>query len=337
MKALAVRYGINVKSVRKLARTAASAILGFMSIQIRSYEPTTDREAAFRLWDAAFGETWPLYPEGFYAKIDSQAEHHMVVASHGSMFGFIAVSQDSQERGSIFAILVHPDHRGEGVEGKLLAAATLHLQSLGIVKLQFGGGQSYFWPGVPADQPHILQLLEQNGWHPGGQTTDMVGDLASSRVSEEMTDRIADSGAHLRYARAGDGPAILRFEEQHFPEWLDTASRYVEQEDFADILLAELDAEIVGTNFLTPPGDSDFLWRRALGDDCAAYGAIGVSEAVRGRYIGYALAVRAAEVLNERGAQSIFLGWVFSTEWYGRLGFQVWKTYQQMDEDFSRK
>jgi hypothetical protein len=31
------------------------------------------------------------------------------------------------------------------------------------------------------------------------------------------------------------------------------------------------------------------------------------------------------------------LGWVFSTEWYGRLGFRVWKTYQQMDKQFSPK
>ena len=53
----------------------------------------------------------------------------------------------------------------------------------------------------------------------------------------------------------------------------------------------------------------------------------------RGRYIGYASAVRAAEMLKERGAKRIYLGWVFSTEWYGRLGFQVWKTYQQMEKD----
>jgi beta-N-acetylhexosaminidase len=302
-------------------------------MQLRPYESTTDREAAFQLWEAALGDAWPLYPAGFYAKIDSQAEHHTVATSHGKMVGFIAVSRDGQGRGSIFAILVHPDYRGNGIEGRLLEAATQHLQSLGVEKLRFGGGQSYFWPGVPTDQPDILQVFKQNCWQPGGQITDMVGDLASSRVPEEMTDRITRSGAHLRLAGAGDGPAILRFEEQSFPQWLDTASRYVAQEDFADILLAELDGEIVGTNFLTPPGDSDFLWRRVLGENCAAYGAVGVSEAVRGRYIGYALAARAAEILQERGARRIFLGWVFSTEWYERLGYQVWKTYQQVSNE----
>jgi N-acetylglutamate synthase-like GNAT family acetyltransferase len=100
-------------------------------------------------------------------------------------------------------------------------------------------------------------------------------------------------------------------------------------------LLAELDGLLVGTNFLNPPGDPSFLWARMLGENCAAYGAIGVSEAHRGRYIGYALAVRAAEILKSRGAKKIFLGWVFSTEWYGRLGFQAWRAYQAMDTNLS--
>jgi ribosomal protein S18 acetylase RimI-like enzyme len=143
-----------------------SRLLG-MSIEIRRYEVPTDREAMFQLWDAAFGDTWPLYPEGFDAKIAPQAEHHIVATSHETIVGFIAVSTDGQEHGSIFAIAVHPDHANERIEGRLLEAATQHLQNLGIVQLRFGGGQSYFWPGAPTDQPHILELLEQQGWQLG--------------------------------------------------------------------------------------------------------------------------------------------------------------------------
>jgi hypothetical protein len=39
----------------------------------------------------------------------------------------------------------------------------------------YGGGQAYFWPGVPTDQRYILQVLEQNEWQVGGQITNMVG------------------------------------------------------------------------------------------------------------------------------------------------------------------
>jgi N-acetylglutamate synthase-like GNAT family acetyltransferase len=304
-----------------------------MSILVRPYEPSSDRQAVFQLWEAAVGDAWPLYPEAFYAKIDPQAAHHLVADSEGTLCGLAAVSRDTQYYGSILALVARPDHRGEGVESMLLASATQHLRDLGVTKVRFGGGQSYFWPGVPTDQPYILPLLQENGWQGGGQITDMVGDVATSRVSEEIIDRIALSGAYLRLATAEDGPAILAFEEEHFPQWQLFAAMRVKREDFANILLAELDGKVVGTNFLTSPRDPIFRWARMLGEDCAAFGGMGVSEALRGRYIGYALAVRAAETLKARGAKKIFVGWVFSTEWYGRLGYQVWKTYQMMTTD----
>jgi ribosomal protein S18 acetylase RimI-like enzyme len=306
-----------------------------MNIQIRSYEPTSDREALYPLWEAALDDAWPLYLEGFYATIDPQAEQHLVAVSEGELCGFVAISRDGPVNGSIFAIVAHPTHRDAGIEGILLEAATQHLRSLGATRLRFGCAKTYFWPGVPVDQLQTIQLLEQNRWHVGGRIADMVGDLETISVPQEITDRIARSHANLQLATPQDSPAILQFEELHFPQWRRTASRTVKRGDVADILLAELEGEIVGTNFLTPPGDPAFLWSRMLGKDCAAFGCLGVREADRGRYIGYALAVKAAEILQVRGARKIFLGWVFSTEWYGRLGYQVWKEYQAMDKKLS--
>jgi N-acetylglutamate synthase-like GNAT family acetyltransferase len=306
-----------------------------MNQGIRPYDPALDREALFQLWEAAHGETWPLPPEGFYARIDPQAAHHQVAVADGKLLGFIALSRDGQENGSIFALMTRPNQRSEDIESKLLETATQHLQRLGIAHLRFGGGRSYFWPGVPTDQPQLQDVLQQHGWQAGGEIADMVGEVETSRVPEEITNQIAHSGAHLRLATAEDSAAILAFEERHFPRWLRTASRLIERGDFDNILLAELDGMIVGTNFLTRPGDPDVLWRRMLGEDCAVYGALGVSEVVRGRYIGYALAVRAAEILHDRRAKRIFLGWVFSTAWYARLGYQVWRTYWRMTKELS--
>jgi ribosomal protein S18 acetylase RimI-like enzyme len=307
-----------------------------MSTQIRPYEPISDREPLFELWEAAFGEAWPLYPEAFYATIDSPAAHHLLAESDGTLAGLAAASWDGQHRASIIAFAVRPEHRVNGIERMLLEAATQHFRALGVTHIRFGGGQSYFWPGIPADQPHIVHLLEQNGWQAGAQIADMVADIESSRVPEVLRERIAHSGAFLRIATAEDGPSILAFEQEHFPEWQLTAAMRVEHRDFANILLAEVDGMLVGTNFLTPPGDRSFLWARMLSEDCAAYGAIGVNEAFRGRYIGYALATRAAEILKARGARKIFLGWVFSTGWYGRLGFHAWKTYQEMHAELAQ-
>lgn len=305
-----------------------------MITQVRPYAPTTDRDAVFHLWEATCGATWPLFPADFYAMIDPHAEQHLVAADGGKLLGCIALSRDGPAHGSIIALLVHPDHKGDGIESTLLEAASERFRRRGVAHLRFGGGHSYFWPGVPTDHPQVVELLEQHGWHIGGQISDMEGDPATAHVPAEITARIVRSGAHLRLATAQDGPAILEFEQRHFPQWLPIAVHRVGQRDCTNILLAELDGAIVGATFLTSAGAHGLLWRRMLGEDCAAYGALGVSAAVRGRYIGYALAVRAAEILQARGAKRIYLGWVFSTEWYGRLGFQVWKTYHQMGKQY---
>src|SRR5262249_6466881 len=159
--------------------------------------------------------TWPLYPEAFYALIDPHAAHHQVADSEGALVGLAAGSWDGHS-GHLFAIVVHPDHRGKGVESGLLAAATQHFRNLGVTNLRFGGGQSYFWPGVPTEETHLLQLLQLNGWRSGGELADMVADLTTSQVPEEIMDRVTRSGAHLRLASPRDGSAILAFEEKHF-------------------------------------------------------------------------------------------------------------------------
>src|SRR5215469_16725815 len=132
-----------------------------MSTQIRAYEPILDREPVFQLWEAAFGETWPVYPAAFYATIDSPAAHHLVAESSGALAGLAAATWDGQHRANIIALAVRPERQGEGIEGMLLEAATQHFRALGVTWLRYGGGQSYFWPGVPTDQPHIVQLLER--------------------------------------------------------------------------------------------------------------------------------------------------------------------------------
>lgn len=109
---------------------------------------------------------------------------------------------------------------------------------------------------------------------------------------------------------------------------------YVEAKKFSNILLAFVDGTLVGTNFLTSPRDKDFgsssVWQKILGRDTSAYGCLGVREDFRGCYIGYALAVRADDILRARGARTNYLAWVFSSEWYGRLGYRVWREYQEM-------
>jgi len=64
-----------------------------------------------------------------------------------------------------------------------------------------------------------------------------------------------------------------------------------------------------------------------LGQNVGELGPLGVLEAVRENGIGLALAARVTELLRERGASVRYVGWTWLVDWYGRLGYQVWREY----------
>ena len=286
------------------------------------------------LWDQAIGKLWPLHPEGFFSKIDKRSEHHLAAESGGQLAGFIAVSQGEESIGSIFVILVRPDLQGQGVGGRLLEGAMENLREAGVREVKFGQGGPYFWPGVPLNLPGAVRFFEKRGWEKGVITKDMTADLDKVQVPPDIRSRLEGCGARLRLATSKDAHSILEFEKKHFPDWYEVARERVKNGDFASILLASVEGQLVGTNFLTFPDGPHYraalIWQRLLGGDTGAYGCLGVSEEMRGRYIGYALAIKADQLLRARGSKKNFLGWVFSVEWYERLGYRVWRDYQEM-------
>jgi len=50
-------------------------------------------------------------------------------------------------------------------------------------------------------------------------------------------------------------------------------------------------------------------------------------EAVREKGIGLALAARVTELLQQRGLGMSYVGWTWLVDWYGRLGYRVWREY----------
>lgn len=52
-----------------------------------------------------------------------------------------------------------------------------------------------------------------------------------------------------------------------------------------------------------------------------------MAEAWRGRGVGLALAALVTECLREEGVARSYVGWTWLVDWYGRLGYRVWRTY----------
>jgi beta-N-acetylhexosaminidase len=136
---------------------------------------------------------------------------------------------------------------------------------------------------------------------------------------------ITKSGLNFQIANQHDFSDLLRFEKANFPQWYGYFHSKYEKRQYGDVLcVKDHNAAIVGTVIV----ESDPMWEQLLGKNTGTIGAIGVAERVRGQGIGLALAAKATEMLKMRNMTIAYLGWTWLIDWYGKLGYTVWREYQ---------
>jgi GNAT superfamily N-acetyltransferase len=134
-------------------------------------------------------------------------------------------------------------------------------------------------------------------------------------------------------AGAGELPAVLDFEGRHFPAWLDFFRQAIAAEGAAPVILArDTGGEILGTALAmdgpAPGHRHTFVWEKLLGARVGGVGTLGVRPDVRGQGIGLALAARVTGALKAHGLATSYIGWTWLVDWYGKLGYRVWKEYR---------
>jgi ribosomal protein S18 acetylase RimI-like enzyme len=251
----------------------------------------------------------------------------------------LALYERTPEKGSLRAIVVHPDFRRRGVGTTLMrhAMRSLRWQGHGTYRvwpapphILLGGGYHYIWPGVPEDLADSKGFFDAVlGWPFSEPCYDMTMSLDGFSPPTGCYNRAATAGVTFRSAALDDMPAVLAFEEREFPNWV----RYVREHAPEDMVIG-VDREgaiVASLLFDMPP----ILWSRLLGDDAAEIGAVGVAESRRNLGLGTALVARACEILRDRGVEVAVLRWLYRVSFYRRVGFTVWKQYLMSSTTFS--
>lgn len=103
---------------------------------IRQYNDATDREQVISLWHTVFGyETAHNEPSLAIAKKVNANDHLFFVAEDdGKVVGTAMAGYDGH-RGWLYAIAVHPNHRGIGLGSNLVRHAERTLASVGCMKI----------------------------------------------------------------------------------------------------------------------------------------------------------------------------------------------------------
>jgi beta-N-acetylhexosaminidase len=307
-------------------------------ITIRVYDPHNDSAQVYALWQQALGHLWPLTYETFHTvTVDNSAYRpgdHMVALAGDEIVGFLATQirrGTPPPQGNLLLLLVAPTFQRQGIGRMLHEQALTRLKLQGVAEVQLGGGFHYFWQGVPLKLPEAWSFFQAQGWTEQERSFDLMRTLADYTTPKGVYEHLRPT-LTIRHATLTDAPAILVFEEQHFPRWLAHYQRVLDHQGYADIVIAEeIYQGVVGTSFVVDPHavwwQSHIRWLTLLGDKTGGIGPLGVAEHMRREGIGLALAARITETLCQRGLTNSYIGWTWLVEWYGKLGYQIWQEY----------
>jgi GNAT superfamily N-acetyltransferase len=297
-----------------------------MAFTIRPYEPAQDFEDAYALWRDCFHPAWKLDRAQFRGLL-SACPIRFLAERDSRLIGLTAAQVNPDKSGGALALLmVNTLERRQGVGRALHAAALDGLR--GVRNIQLAGGHGpYLWPGVPRDLPGAAAFFQAQGWDINESSYDLARSLKDYTTPPEVLRRIGDIQIHLATPAQAEG--ILSLQSREFPYWEAYYRQAIDLQEYDDLVVALDGQNVIGClQLFTAASDvSNIIWTELLGHDSGGLGAVGVAEAYRGRGIGLALVARASEILQARGVGNSHIGWTGLVDFYGKLGYQVWREY----------
>lgn len=313
-----------------------------MTPSIRPYQPD-DFDAVYALWQATLGASWVMSQDFFKTMISgmetSRPDDNVIAEREGQVVGFAAtqISTDGKA-GVLLLIMVHPAEQRQGAGRLLQEAAVTHLRGSGVesIRLAAGSGE-YFWCGVPQDALGAVEFFKACGWKFTWVAHDLIRDLSDYHTPAGVLERVEGHGITIRAAASADeAESVLAFEQRVFPEWLGYFEGVAAGGQYRDILAAWDGSRVVGSLLLEMPDpeafNSEARWHAMIGEKMGTIGAVGVDDAYRERGIGLTLVAVASEILKARGAGPCAIGWTNLLSFYGRLGYESWRSYDMAEE-----
>lgn len=309
-----------------------------------------DLPAVLDLWNRCMGDLFPLDAPLFEQNVlrDAHFDPGAVWVAEDTSGNLLAYAHAKvckeplgsagmmPEQGWIGALAFPPDNEGVQAARRLLQTALDWLKAMDRRRVHYGSDPAHLFPGVPAEQTLHRQLLQEAGFVIGEHVAvDLVRDLADYRVPEQVEANLRNMHGEyaVRSCTPEDVPALLRFLQQEFPgRWYYETVKRLEVEDTPhDILILTQGDEVVGFCHTFHRGSKrigpSIYWRQLLGEAYGGLGPIGLAKSTRGKGWGLALLCKGVEYVKQQGARRMAIDWTDLVDFYGKIGFRVWKRY----------
>lgn len=287
------------------------------------------------LWNAYLGSSHPLrlrllQQHWDHPHFDSSLA--WVIRERGEVLGAIAgkapeIAWHHQGVGYLSYLMVAPHHRQRGLGKRLLTTLLAALRARGCREVRIGSDPGHLLPGIPTAVPlESWAFLRHHGFHFGAAEHDLHLDLRQPLPSVGVAPGFTVS--------PGQADAVLSFLARVFPgRWHEEVAHYLGAGTTLLALTRDDDDVVLGFAAVFTPeqpliGPSQY-WSPALGGAVAGLGPMGIDPSLRGQGQGLALFVAAARWLKEQGAEHLLIDWTTLTDFYGRAGAHVWRSYQR--------
>ncbi|MFE5323174.1 GNAT family N-acetyltransferase [Paenibacillus sp. NPDC056579] len=318
------------------------------------YEPLTAAHISGlqRLWNTEWGHSFPMRER---LLVQNVLEDRNVVGAGtrvaideatGELAGYVVAKrwQDSiggldygSELGWIHALLVAPAYRGQGIGSKLLSEAESVLRDRGAKQIQIGSDfHMRVFPGVPMPCDDVSAWLEKRGYVNQRLVFDLFREYEDADA-EPLPER---ESVLFRPLKADEADSFNAFMRRCFPGWVYQTLHYWQRGgDGREFVVCEKDGEIIGfcriNDSHSPILAQNIYWSPLFEQELGGIGPLGIDERYRGHGYGLDIVKAGVHHLHRRGIRNIVIDMTPFVDFYGKLGFQTWRSYVSFRKRFA--
>ncbi|MFZ2782355.1 MAG: GNAT family N-acetyltransferase [Rectinemataceae bacterium] len=316
------------------------------SMIVKPIDPQAAARDLVSLWNGRLGDRFPLEERLYLQQLSMERGECALFGAFSDgarAVGYLLAKtgpKAPQPCGHISFVVADEAFSGRGIGNALFDAAESWLGLRGAGKIMLGGDTCHLFPGAPLDgassSKALIALLESRGYAASGDEHDVAANLANLDFAALRARAPLAPGYSLRFYDPSMRPALEAFFLADFPDrWysdtMQALDRGMPGRDLP-VLVEDRSGDIVGfarifdaSSPIIGPG---IYWMRLMGEFPGALGPIGVSASVRGQGLGLGFLRACLEALAERGAHFTAIDWTDLVDFYGKLGFRIWKSYR---------
>ncbi|OCA85989.1 acetyltransferase [Bacillus sp. FJAT-27225] len=299
-------------------------------------------EELVELWNRELGTDFPMRKQLFEQNsfrddnVFFEASR-IALDENNNVIGFL-VAKRWQEKlevgmnpnmGWIQVLLVDHRFRNQSIGTNLLKHAEKIFMDNNINSIVLGRDPWHYFPGIPQQYDDVSSWFEKQGYNKLGSDYDVLCKYNSG--SDTAFPKF--EGVEFSVLDIKDKDPFLQFLNRCFPgRWEYEAIHYFEKGGTGrEFVVLKKENKIIGfcrmNDSNSPIIAQNVYWAPLFNEELGGIGPLGIDSNERKNGYGLAIVQAGIVYLRNRNVNSIVIDWTGLIDFYGKLGYEVWKSY----------